>query len=321
RPPVWIMRQAGRFLPKYRELQERYPFFTRIRTPELASQISRMPVDVLGVDAAIIFSDILVVPDALGCPVTMEAGAGPRLPHPIRTMHDVEQLVRLPAAESLGYVSDAIRLTRSELSDSVPVIGFAGAPWTILCYMVEGKGSKDWELAKRFLLEQPQAASRLLDLITDQTIDYLRMQHQAGASAVQVFDSWAAALSPSMYQTWMMPLWTRIVSSLADIPLIVYARGAHVGIDNIASLGSVAVGLDWSIEAAQARMLVPSHTLQGNLDPVMLFADHDTIRKTTIQLIHDLGVQRTIINLGHGILPTTPVDAARVFIDTVKNYT
>lgn len=319
RPPIWMMRQAGRFLPEYRALQERYPFFERVHTPELASQITRLPVDLLGVDAAILFSDILVVPDAMGCRVTMESGHGPRLPSPIRSLADVDRLSR-SAVDNLDYVIEAIRLTTQELQGAVPLIGFAGAPWTILCYMVEGKGSKDWQLPRRMLVEEPELATQLLDMITDVTIDFLIMQRDAGVAALQVFDSWAASLPPHHYRQWIMPRWRRIVDAVLNVPLIVYARGAHLPLLEIAALGQIAVGLDWSVEAATARAALPHHTLQGNLDPITLFAPHHVIRSTTQAMIRDLGVQRTVINLGHGILPETPVEGARVFIDTVKEY-
>lgn len=320
RPPVWMMRQAGRFLPEYRILQERYPFFERIRRPELASQITRLPVDILGVDAAIIFSDILVVPQAMGCNVIMERGSGPHLPTPVRTTDDIDRLDIDGAVDRLHYVADAIRLTINELKEPTPLIGFAGAPWTILCYMIEGGSSKEWERARRFLVEQPREAERLLDMITTITIDYLRSQSDAGASALQIFDSWAAVMSPQSYRHWMVPVWRRLVAELPDVPLILFARGAHIPLAELADLGQVALGLDWTVDAAAARRQAPYHTLQGNLDPVVLFADADTIRTTTRRMISDLGVQRTIVNLGHGILPTTPVEGARVFINTVKEH-
>jgi uroporphyrinogen decarboxylase len=314
-----MMRQAGRFLPEYRVLKEKYPFFVRVRTPELASEITRMPVDILGVDAAILFSDILVVPDAMGCTVTMEPGQGPRLPAPIRSRLDLNALAS-DAAANLGYVADAIMLTTRELKGAVPLIGFAGAPWTIMCYMVEGRGSKDWQLARRMLVEQPELATLLLDMITDVTIDYLLMQRDAGVAALQLFDSWASSLPPKQYRTWVMPRLKKIVESVTDVPLIMFARGANVPLVEIGALGSAAVGLDWSVEPAVARRQLPDLTLQGNLDPVILFGEHAKIRSTTRQLIKDLGVQRTVVNLGHGILPDTPVDGARVFIDTVKEF-
>lgn len=320
RPPVWMMRQAGRFLPQYRALKERYSFFERVRTPELAAAITRMPVDELDVDAAIIFSDILVVPDAMGCAVVMEEGKGPWLPNPIRSHGDVKRL-RTPNVEAdMSYMEQSISRVVHEIGDRVPVIGFAGAPWTVMCYMVEGKGSKDWELTRRFLVERPDAARDLLDRITETTINYVQLQIRAGASVIQFFDSWAGALSPSLYRTWMVPIWQRLVESVRDVPVILFARGAHICPTELASLGDVALGLDWSIDPKRARELVPHRTLQGNLDPVVLFADDDVIVNTTTSTIDALGVQRTIVNLGHGILPQTPVEKARTFVQTVKDY-
>src|SRR5688572_13984705 len=196
RPPVWMMRQAGRYLPDYIKIREKYDFFTRVQTPELATEITLQPVDQVGVDAAIIFSDILVIPQALGLEVLLEENKGPVLPRVIKTKEDVDALQVEGAADRLYYVMDALKLTKKELAGRVPLIGFAGAPWTILCYMIEGKGSKTWDKAKQFAYTQPEVAHQLLQKITDATISYLRAQIAAGADTVQVFDSWAGSLSP-----------------------------------------------------------------------------------------------------------------------------
>src|SRR6478672_462947 len=200
RPPVWMMRQAGRYLPDYIKLREKYDFFTRVQTPELATAITLQPVDQVGVDAAIIFSDILVIPQAMGVEVLMEEGKGPSLPKVIQTQKDIDALNTADAAQHLKYVLDALTLTKKELNGRVPLIGFAGAPWTILCYMVEGKGSKTWDKAKKFAYTEPELAHLLLQKITDITISYLQLQVKSGADAVQVFDSWAGALSPQDFK-------------------------------------------------------------------------------------------------------------------------
>jgi uroporphyrinogen decarboxylase len=217
RIPVWMMRQAGRYLPDYMKLKARYDFFTRVQTPELATQITLQPVDQVGVDAAIIFSDILVIPQAMGVEVLMEEGKGPQLPRTISTLKDVEALRTDGAEESLKYVMDALSLTKKELAGRVPLIGFAGAPWTILCYMVEGKGSKTWDKAKAFAYMQPEVAHALLEKITEITIQYLRAQVKAGADTVQVFDSWAGSLSPKDFKTFAQPYLLRIAEDPAKL--------------------------------------------------------------------------------------------------------
>ena len=217
RPPVWMMRQAGRYLPDYLKLKAKYDFFTRVQTPELATAITLQPVEQVGVDAAIIFCDILVIPQAMGVEVLMEEGKGPSLPKIIETQKDIDALITDGAEESLKYVYDALSLTKKELNGRVPLIGFAGAPWTILCYMVEGKGSKTWDKAKQFAYTRPALAHQLLQKITTITIQYLKAQAKAGADTVQVFDSWAGALSPADFKTFAQPYLLQIADALKDI--------------------------------------------------------------------------------------------------------
>src|SRR5688500_17686183 len=227
RPPVWMMRQAGRYLPEYMVLREKYGFFERCQTPELACEITLQPVDIIGVDAAIIFSDILVIPQAMGLEVQMEEGKGPSLPKVIQNDKDVDALITEGAEENLKYVLDALALTKKELNGRVPLIGFAGAPWTILCYMVEGKGSKTWDKAKQFAYTQPALAHKLLQKITDITIDYLKAQIAAGADTVQVFDSWAGSLSPADFRTYAQPYLLQIAEALKnDAPVILFPKGS-----------------------------------------------------------------------------------------------
>jgi len=216
RPPVWMMRQAGRYLPDYIRLRQKYDFFTRVQTPELATEITLQPVDQVGVDAAIIFSDILVIPQAMGVEVLMEEGKGPSLPRIMKSQADVDSLLTTDAEHNLQYVYNALSLTKKELNGRVPLIGFAGAPWTILCYMVEGKGSKTWDKAKQFAYTQPQVAHQLLQKITDVTIKYLKLQVKAGADTVQVFDSWAGSLSPADFKIYAQPYLLQIADALKD---------------------------------------------------------------------------------------------------------
>ena len=226
RPPVWMMRQAGRYLPDYIKLREKYDFFTRCQTPELATEITLQPVDQVGVDAAIIFSDILVIPQAMGLEVLMEEGKGPSLPKTIKTQQDIDALNTANAEDHLKYVMDALSMTKKELNGRVPLIGFAGAPWTILCYMVEGKGSKTWDKAKQFAYTQPQLAHALLQKITDITIDYLIAQTKAGADTVQVFDSWAGSLSPEDFKTYAQPYLLQIADAIKNSePVILFPKG------------------------------------------------------------------------------------------------
>src|SRR5689334_13181519 len=272
RPPVWMMRQAGRYLPDYMKLRAQYDFFTRVQTPELACEITLQPVDQVGVDAAIIFSDILVIPQAMGVEVLMEEGKGPSLPKTIKTQKDIEALITSGAEESLKYVMDALSLTKKELNGRVPLIGFAGAPWTILCYMVEGKGSKTWDKAKQFAYTQPEQAHALLQKITNITIDYLKAQVQAGADTVQVFDSWAGSLSPEDFKNYAQPYLIQIADAVtASAPVILFPKGSWYALKDLSNTSASGLGIDWGITPQLARQLTNSNiTLQGNFDPAKL---------------------------------------------------
>ena len=320
RPPVWMMRQAGRFLPDYRVLREKYSFFERCETPELVSEITIMPIDQVGTDAAILFSDILVVPQALGYEVQMIAGKGPYLPQTVNNLKDAEAIQVPDVHEKLGYVMDAVTLTRHNLNGKVPLIGFAGAPWTLLCYMVQGKGSKDFSEAKRFCFEQPEAAKVLLDKITDTTIAYMKAQIKAGAQAFQLFDSWAGLLSPDDFMEFSYPYLKKIVAECA-VPNILFAKGSWYALEELKATGANAIGIDWAVTPEMARNVLGSDvTIQGNFDPSRLYAPIPQIEKWTKEMIDRFGKDRYIVNLGHGILPTVPVDHARAFINAVKNY-
>jgi uroporphyrinogen decarboxylase len=320
RPPVWMMRQAGRYLPEYIALREKYDFFTRVQTPELAAEITLQPVKRIGVDAAIIFSDILVVPQAMGVEVLMEEGKGPLLPKTIKTQNDINSLFTDAVEEKLDYVMKALALTKQELNGEVPLIGFAGAPWTILCYMVEGKGSKTWERAKEFCFTQPELAHQLLQKITDTTIHYLKAQTKAGADVVQVFDSWAGSLSPEDFKRFAQPYLVQIADALKNhAPVILFPKGSWYALKDLSESSASGVGIDWCISPKMARELTSRKiTLQGNFDPAKLVLPVDQIKKEVKKMINEFGVQKYIANLGHGITPNITVDHAKAFVDAVK---
>ena len=322
RPPVWMMRQAGRFLPEFRAMRDDYDFFTRCRTPELASEITMMPIRRYPLDAAILFSDILVVPQAMGMDFEMREGIGPWLEKPIRTLEDVQNIVVPDVNETLGYVFDAIEMTLHKLDNDIPLIGFAGSPWTILCYCVEGKGSKAFEIAKTFCFQNPEAAHLLLQKITDTTIAYLKRKVEKGVSAVQVFDSWGGMLSPEDYQEFSWKYINQIVDALAEItPVIVFGKGCWFALNDMGKSKASALGVDWTCSPRNARYLSGGNvTLQGNFDPSRLLSPIPTIKKMVHEMIDEFGKDKYIANLGHGILPNIPVDHAKAFVDAVKEY-
>jgi uroporphyrinogen decarboxylase len=325
RPPVWMMRQAGRYLPAYRAVRDRADFLTMIRTPELATEITLQPVDLLGVDAAIIFSDILVVPSAMGMHLTVEEGIGPRFPEPLRSQEAFAKLRDFSPEAELSHVLQALRLTRQELAGRVPLIGFAGAPWTLMSYMVEGGGSKSFSMAKRLLVERPEQAHRLLDRLARAVGDFLVAQVNAGAQAVQLFDSWSGALGPDDFRTFALPYLSQAVrlAQTAGVPVIAFAPGSGWALEEIArATGADVIGVDWQTDAAEARRRLPVSqvSLQGNLDPCWLYATPALIRYRTHRMLNQFGGRGHIANLGHGILPDIPVDHARAFIDAVKDW-
>lgn len=323
RPPVWMMRQAGRILPEYRALRaEAGSFVNLVRSPEMAAEATLQPVDALGVDAAIIFSDILVIPEAMGLPYELIEKKGPRFPKTIERAEDVEALLSGDvAAERLDYVYEALRLVRRRLAGRVPLIGFCGAPWTIFCYMIEGQGSKTFSKAKAVLYRDPTLAHRLLDCITETSIAYLERQVAAGAQIVQVFDSWAGALGPEQYRTFAVPYIQRIVQAIEPlVPVIVFAKGAWFALSELADTGANVLGLDWTITPAFARAQVGHRlALQGNLDPCALYGPPEQVAQATQAMLQAFG-PRHIANLGHGVYPDTPLDGVRAFIQTVQSW-
>jgi uroporphyrinogen decarboxylase len=322
RPPVWMMRQAGRYLPEFMAIKKKYDFFTRCKTPELASEITVQPIRIIKPDVAILFSDILVIPQAMGIDVELEDGIGPVLPNPIRTSADVDRVFIPDINDTLGYVMDAIDMTREKLNNEVPLIGFAGSPWTIFCYAVEGKGSKSFDKAKGFCFSNPVAAHLLLQKITDTTILYLKEKVKHGVNAVQIFDSWGGMLSPTDYTEFSWNYMNQIVEALADeTKVIVFGKGCWFALDDMAKSKASAIGVDWTVSAKNARYLTGGKkTLQGNFDPSRLLSPIPVIKKMVHQMIDEFGVDNYIVNLGHGILPNIPVDHAKAFVDAVKEY-
>lgn len=322
RPPVWMMRQAGRYLPDFMKLKEKYDFFTRCRTPELATEITVMPIHQVGTDAAILFSDILVVPQAMNIEVEMKPGVGPWLPYPVNSEERVESAIVPDVQETLGYVYDAIKLTKQALNDEVPLIGFAGSPWTIFCYAVQGQGSKNFDKAKAMCFSRPDLAHQLLQKITDTTIAYLKGKIDAGVDALQVFDSWGGMLSPVDYQEFSWQYIQQIVDALKDhIPVIVFGKGCWFALEKMSKSGAAALGVDWTCSPKHARAFTNnSITLQGNFDPSRLLSPPKDITKMVHEMIDEFGKDKYIANLGHGILPNIPVDHAKAFVEAVKSY-
>ncbi len=322
RPPVWLMRQAGRILPQYRALRAKLSGFKElVETPELAAEVTIQPIDELDVDAAIIFSDILVIPEAMGLSYEMVEKRGPLFPETIRGRKDIDRLLSGElASEHLQYVYQAIELTKRELNGRVPLIGFAGAPWTIFSYMVEGSGSKTFSKAKRMLYAEPEMAHQLLEKITEATIAYLNKKIDAGVDLVQVFDSWAGILSPEQYREFAAPYIAQICEAIHRVPVTIFGKGAWFALGAFAEMDCEVIGLDWTTTPAFAKAATADKKVfQGNLDPCVLYADLNHIEQATLNLIEDFG-GRHIVNLGHGVYPDTPLDGVKQMVATVKNY-
>jgi uroporphyrinogen decarboxylase len=322
RPPVWLMRQAGRILPQYRAVRARLSGFKElVSTPELVAEVTIQPVDELGVDAAIIFSDILVIPECMGLDYEMIEKKGPRFPRVIKNEQDIIDLREgAEAAAHLSYVYDGIKLTKKQLNNRVPLIGFSGSPFTLLCYMVEGQGSKTFSKAKKLLYKDPAVAHQLLEKITNTTIAYLDSKIKSGVDAIQLFDSWAGVLDRETYKTFCIPYIERITKAIEkQVPVIIFSKGAWFSLAEIKEINSTAVGIDWNIPINYVRSIMPDKVLQGNLDPCVLYADRTEIRKKALQMINSFG-KNHIVNLGHGVYPDTPLDGVREFVETVKSF-
>ena len=324
RRPVWMMRQAGRYLPEYRAVRAEADFLTLCRTPELVAEVTVQPVRLVGVDAAILFADILLVLDALGAGLEFVEGDGPALRNPVRDRSGISRLAKPDVAASLGYVFDAVRVTRSALAalpDPVPLIGFAGTPWTLAAYLAEGGGSQSYPRLLAWSYRDPEGLERLLDLITEVTIDYVLGQVEAGAQAIQLFDTWGGLLSEERWRGLAMPHVVRILEALAPtgVPRIVFARGSSHLLPALAELPAEVLSVDWTLPLSEARRIAgPGRALQGNLDPAALLGPIDGIERLTARLLEEGAGGPHVVNLGHGIFKETPPEHARAFVDAVK---
>lgn len=321
RVPIWLMRQAGRILPEYKEVRAKAKnFIDFVKTPEMAAEVTIQPVDILGVDAAIIFSDILVIPEAMGLPYQMIEAKGPWFENTIKSQADIDAL-HIADGNDLDYVLKAIQLAKKGLNNRVPLIGFAGAPWTIMAYMVEGSGSKTFSKAKKMLYQEPELAHQLLEKITQSTINYLKAQINAGADMIQLFDSWAGVLGNEQYNLFALQYISKICDAIQPLaPITVFAKDAHFALPNMAKLNCNTIGLDWTINPQDARIIIGSNkTLQGNADPCLLYADEKTIEVEAKKMVSAFGKQRYIANLGHGLYPDLDKNKVKFFIDCIKS--
>jgi uroporphyrinogen decarboxylase len=315
------MRQAGRYMPEYRQLRAKYSFIEMCHQPELVAEITQMPLRVFGFDAAILFSDILVIPEALGVGLHFEEGIGPIIERPLQSAADITKLPIPDIAKSLHYVPDAIRLLKPQLK--VPLLGFCGAPFTVASYMIEGGSSRDLKKTKQWMLRDPESFHVLLDKIADSTIEYLNLQIEAGVDAIQIFDSWAHFLGHAQFRQFSLAYFDKIMRGISkrDIPIILFCRGSAAFAPILAEIAPAAISLDWNAEIAHMRTRIPSTiALQGNLDPDILYGDKHTIRKEVNNILTGMqGDPAYIFNLGHGIHPDTPVDAVKILVECVQS--
>ncbi|MCI0486424.1 MAG: uroporphyrinogen decarboxylase [Blastocatellia bacterium] len=321
RTPVWMMRQAGRYLPEYRAVRAETDFLTLCKTPDLAVEVSLQPYRILDTDAVIMFSDILIPVEAMGQEVRLTEQKGPELPDPIRTREQVDRLIVPDPIEKTGFVMEIIKRLRRELDGRVPLIGFAGAPWTLAAYMIEGGGSKNYAQVKRMMYAAPATLHALLDKIADTIILYLNAQIEAGAEVIQLFDSWAGELAPADYEEFALPYERKILESIDRdaAPSILFINGCGIFLEKMRASGADVLSIDWRIDLKEARERVGEGvTLQGNLDPCVLLSTPEIITAKARELIEAGGGRRHILNLGHGILPMTPVENARAFIQAAK---
>ncbi len=326
RPPVWLMRQAGRYLPEYQAVREKAgDFLTLCHTADMAIEVTLQPIRRFGFDAAILFSDILVPAEAMGATVVFAAGEGPRIEDPVRTAADVARLRSPAPEEACPYVLEAVRGLRRELGET-PLVGFAAAPWTLMAYLVEGHGSRDFAFAKRMLLGEPELARALLTKIADYTAKHLVAQVEAGAQALQLFDTWAELLTPGDYAAWALPFANEVLGRVRegvgpDVPLIYFSKGGAGHLPSLVEVRSDVVSVDWRVDLRAARAtLGEQRALQGNLDPISLLAGPDVTRARTLQVLEQLGGRRHVFNLGHGILPTTPIPSVEALVETVRAW-
>ena len=319
--PVWLMRQAGRYMPKYREIRSKVGFLELCKTPELATEVTVMAVEDLGVDAAIIFADILLILEPLGIGLEFAKGEGPVIHRPVKDANDVELLTRFRIADELGYVLKALRMTRAALPSHIPLIGFAGAPFTLASYLIEGGSSRNFDKTKTFMYQNRNVWHELMALLTDLTVEYLRAQVGAGASVLQIFDSWVGCLSQEDYVDFVLPHMVRTIGSVGDLaPVIHFGTGTTHLLRYMADCGGHVIGLDWRLELDQGWAMIGKDrfAVQGNLDPVVLFADKDEIKRRTRKILMlAAGNPGHIFNLGHGVLPSTPLDNVKYLVEVV----
>ncbi|HWV73809.1 MAG TPA: uroporphyrinogen decarboxylase [Pseudosphingobacterium sp.] len=323
RPPVWMMRQAGRFMKEYWEIKNKYSFLEMCKTPEIAADVTMLPVDLLGIDAAILFSDILVTAEAMGGDLSFTQGVGPKFSNPVRTQQDIDEL-QTDVLDKLLYVGDAIKVIQQRLNGKIPLIGFAGAPFTVLSYLIEGGSSKDFKLTKLFINNHPELAHQLLRKIAQVTITYLNMQIDAGVNALQLFDSWALALSWNDYQEFSHNYNVDIISKLnrTGIPIISFCKGSSVFASMMAEAKPDVISVDWNADLKNVKNSLPNGiAVQGNLDPFVLYAEKSVIRKKIITLFERMrGEEGFIFNLGHGIMPDIPFDNVKYAVELIKEF-
>lgn len=321
RPPVWLMRQAGRYMPEYRAIRAKHSFLEMCHNPELIVEVTKLPIDAFGMDAAILFSDILVIPEALQVGLRFEDGIGPLIERPLVHPQDVDALPTVDMADALGYVGEGIRLLRRELE--VPLIGFCGAPFTLASYMIEGKSNRDLRKTKQWMLREPASFHKLLDRLADDAIHYLQMQIDAGVQVIQIFDSWAGVLAHAQFREFSLAYLEKIIRQLpAEFPVVLFCRGSSVFAPELAQIRPTAIGLDWNCDLAQMRRLIPNTiALQGNLDPDILCAPLAVVKRETLRLLNAMrGEQGYVMNLGHGVTPEVSPDAVRMLVDCVKSF-
>jgi len=332
RTPIWVMRQAGRYLPEYRATRAQAgDFLTLCKTPELACEVTMQPIDRFGLDAAILFSDILTIPDAMGLELVLEEGVGPVFNKPIRSQADIDRLAVPDAEQDLGYVMNAVRVIRKELDGRVPLIGFTGSPWTLASYMVEGSGSKDFRRIKGLMFESPTSAHQLLQVVTESVIQYLTAQVAAGAQSLMVFDTWGGMLSTENYQLFSLSYMAQIVKALksdkdcADIPIVLFTKGGGQWLEMMADTGCDGLGLDWTVDIADAKQRVGDRViLQGNMDPVVMNTEAAKVQEQAMKVLDGYGQHREsdrghIFNLGHGIQPFAKPENMQSLVQTVQN--
>ncbi len=321
--PVWLMRQAGRYLPEYRATRARAGSFLALaKTPELCAEVALQPIDRFGLDAAIVFSDILTIPDAMGLGLSFGEGEGPRFERPLRDEASIRALSAPDPSVELRYVLDAVRVTRQALADRVPLIGFSGSPFTLACYMIEGSGSDDWRNVKAMLHSRPQLLHRVLEVNARAVSDYLNAQIDAGAQAVMLFDTWGGTLAYDEYEPFSLSYAKKVLSAVSRVPRILFTKGGNPWLEPIIGSGADAIGLDWTSDPRHARKLAGGRVaLQGNLDPAALFSPPEGVRAAARRVLDAFGrAPGHVFNLGHGILQGTPIDSVAALVDEVRTY-